>query len=325
MADEESPGKLHRHTQIEPSLTRPNSSGDFPASSRPKPDFVSVLSHIAPFEHGLRRAGVLNQYDYARLRMACKTTAELLKPYPYNPRRQDTKDPYFAGLRVTPCDQCHMMTSDRLLVKPCYGHGCPNTGGTSACGKFICISCVFSAHLKSNRSRISDEVHYCRPCSQRFHQGRTESQAPRRCQCGWRENEDVRDQPSSEWLCFGCRSKRNEMLPITASHNVLTLEVQQSRFPLDRGQPPSAGNLKRWIGLSSNNRNDCPGCGIDYAALGWTWMNSDSELDGDDWPRDMVRQCVYYLEPKPPVMGTRRRRQARSHGPSPTILAIWDA
>ncbi|KIW88726.1 uncharacterized protein Z519_10772 [Cladophialophora bantiana CBS 173.52] len=70
-----------------------------------KPDFVSVLSHIAPFEHGLRRAGVLNKYDYARLRMTCKTTAELLKPYPYNPRRQDTKDPYFAGLRVITCDQ----------------------------------------------------------------------------------------------------------------------------------------------------------------------------------------------------------------------------
>ncbi|OQV03173.1 hypothetical protein CLAIMM_08252 [Cladophialophora immunda] len=114
---EGSPGKQHHHDLTESLLTTTNSPGDYPIYSAPRPDFLSVFNRVAPFVDGLRESGILDRYDYARLRMTCKTTAQELKPYPYDRTEADTKDPYFAGVQAIPCDDCGI-PSDRAAGGP---------------------------------------------------------------------------------------------------------------------------------------------------------------------------------------------------------------
>ncbi|KIW35088.1 uncharacterized protein PV07_01808 [Cladophialophora immunda] len=292
---EGSPGKQHHHDLTGSLLTTTNSPGDYPIYSAPRPDFLSVFNRVAPFVDGLRESGILDRYDYARLRMTCKTTAQELKPYPYDRTEADTKDPYFAGVQAIPCDDCGI-PSDRLVVKPCHGLGTwKSEGGFSGCGKLVCTYCVMFAQ-GSRWAEGAYELHYCRPCGWRFHRDHPGARTGEPCRCDFKHGGDVVDQPDSQWQCESCRRTLHETLSTAARDNLMALEAERLVFVRDHSQHPFAGGSRRWINDARRNRNFCPGCGVDYLGLIRTW--EDSDWDGIRYPHDMVRQCMACLEPK---------------------------
>ncbi|OAL40074.1 hypothetical protein AYO20_00492 [Fonsecaea nubica] len=118
------------------SRIQPNKPGEYPSYVRPKLNFLSVFTQVGPFADGLREAGVLDRYDYTRLRMVSTTIAQVFKPYPYDRLEPDTKERYFASLQAIPCDDCGIPSS-RLVVKPCHGMGSRRAGRFSGCDKLI--------------------------------------------------------------------------------------------------------------------------------------------------------------------------------------------
>ncbi|KIY01391.1 uncharacterized protein Z520_02943 [Fonsecaea multimorphosa CBS 102226] len=293
---EEPPGKRHHRDLTKALLTTPNSLlGDYPAYSPPQPDFLSVFSRIAPFVDGLRECGGLDRYDYTRLRMTCKTTAQEWKPYPYDRCEPDTQDRYFAGLQAIPCSDCGV-PSDRLVVKPCYGLGPWKADGFSGCNKLVCAYCVVKALRAHGPYRnVGNELHYCQPCS--WNLCRTSTQAlAHECQCTFHHSGDIVDQPDPEWQCTDCRVTLLEKLSNAARDNLMIMETQQHVVVRDeRRHPFAAGGLERWINPDHENRNHCPGCGIHYIDLVQTWED-DAEWDEMGyWHADMVRRCASCL------------------------------
>ena len=245
---------------------------------KPTPDFLSVLTCCAPFEDGLRESGFLNKYDYTNLRMSCKTTAKVLKPYPYGEAEPDTKDPFFAELRLRFCSHCGN-GSDKFVVKPCAGYG-PRQG-CHFDNSFVCIHCVTSGHRHRHLDREEREVCACRPCSEAFRVNGT----LQRCQCGYRTPEDI--VRPSEWQCWDCTVTANGFEEEDL-HGLMDLEAIQSNIKANQSHHRSAIELSRWSGPYSKC---CPSCGCLPSQIRKSWTNVELD-DNFHWPRHSVRVCL---------------------------------
>ncbi|OAP57482.1 hypothetical protein AYL99_08220 [Fonsecaea erecta] len=290
---------MHHHNDLTKALlTTPNGLDDLPVFSVPRPDFLTVFSRVAPFADGLRESAILDRYDYTRLRMTCRTIAEVWKPYPYDRGRPDTKDRYFAGVQAIPCDDCGI-PSDRLVVKPCHGMGPEKAGSFSGCEKLVCTYCVmFAQRSHASPMNVDNELHYCQPCSWHFFRRmQTRDPAEGRCRCALRSGGPVVEQPDSEWQCKDCRIALVEKLSCAARDNLMAMEARGQVFARDYTRHPFAGGVNRWIDHEHANRNHCPGCGINYIQLLQTWEDSNWD-EIADWPCGMVRQCMTCLELK---------------------------
>lgn len=298
---EELPSKRRRLNQDAPNfLTAVNrvpvpEHPVLPSWSRPR-GFLGLFTHIPDFQKGLLEVGGLTAYDYTRLRMSCRTIAEAWKPYPHKEFEPDSKDPYFAGLCPVACNEegCRR-TSDKVPIRRCYGRYHP--GIFSGCNKYLCLYCVWTAQRDFDQHKIEgNELHYCRPCSKSFNRHRTGPASLKQCECGFKNRDNIHKQPYSEWQCSCCRASLNKMLSHVARHNLINLEAQELVAPRDRWLGPYMHGLARWIDTAAINRNNCPGCGRWYGKLVKTYHHCDNN---GHWPRDMVRQCVVCLEPRP--------------------------
>ncbi|KIW78209.1 hypothetical protein Z517_08042 [Fonsecaea pedrosoi CBS 271.37] len=132
----EIPGNEYLEDPFKALRSPPNNPGEYPSHVRPKLNFLSVFTQVAPFADGLREAGGLDRYDYTRLRMVCTTIAQVFRPYPYDRLEPDTKERYFTGLQAIACDDCGTPSSS-LVVKPCHGMGSRSAGRFSGCDKLL--------------------------------------------------------------------------------------------------------------------------------------------------------------------------------------------
>jgi len=261
--------------------------------SKPQLDFVSLLTCIPDFRHGLIEVGGLSPYDYTRLRLTSRTVADLFKPYPRIPTQPDTKDPYFAGLKPVKCDDCPN-TSDSVAVSRCYSRYHP--GVFSGCNKWICIRCVDRAQQSYDHHKSPEtELYYCRPCSR----STTIRNQLRSCDCGLTHREDIHQQPYSDWQCMACRATQYRVLNMQARSNLENLEATNQLLPRDRWAHKSRSGMERWIYHHEGvmNRNHCPGCGRACKALQGAFATRGSGIA--PLPQGMIRQCAVCFGRRP--------------------------
>ncbi len=99
-----------------------------------------------------------------------------------------------------------------------------------------------------------------------------------------------------EWQCRSCSAAAFEFLEQIACNNLLSAEDSGGVYPRDAQEDRYAG-LKRWIEPAAADRNNCPGCGCNYAHIVESF--SDCLIDETSGlPFDIVRQCVICLEQK---------------------------
>ncbi|KAI1629177.1 hypothetical protein EDD37DRAFT_39771 [Exophiala viscosa] len=265
-----------------------------PTFSKPKADFLSVLTSIPDFRDGLRECGVLTSYQYTRLRMSCRTVADNWKPFPHNPTTSDTKDPYFAGLKPVKCDELGCFnTSTHVAIRRCFGRFHP--GMFSGCNKNLCIQCVWKAQQAHDIHKNPEtEMYHCYHCSR----DRRITRDMHPCDCGLTNRPNIHHQPYSDWQCMACRSIQVKGLKMEARRNLEDSEADNRILPRDAWYTGSnATDLNRWISTEARVRNNCPGCGQRCRQLPGQFATRANGLP--PLPRAMIRQCMICLGRRP--------------------------
>ncbi len=271
-----------------------------------KPDFLTIFTHITPFQDGLRESGGMTTIDYTRLRMTCRTVAESYKPFPHNATKPDShlSEPYFAGLKSESvrCDDMGCRnTSDIVAVRPCYGRKHPLAGIYCGCNKNVCIRCAQRAQRAfDHHQQVETELHVCFPCAQMAGATSPSEDETELCKCGL-TGKNMLDEPAdTDFQCMPCRSTYFRVDTMMASNNLRCLEDNDRLRARDRWCHVGggmSGNLHRWIHPGAANRNNCPGCGCNYRRIVASYpasaLNEDGVLTG------VVRQCAICLKQRP--------------------------
>ncbi|EXJ92506.1 hypothetical protein A1O3_01058 [Capronia epimyces CBS 606.96] len=295
-SNDETPGKRRRDSLACPSSVSDPMDLELPPYNKPEPNFVSVFACIIPFRDLLRKVGGLTAEQYTRLRMSCRTVAELWKPIPIRPLEVDPRDPYFAGLKPVKCGELGCSrTSNLLPIRRCYGRHNPTAGIFSGCNKLICSQCAWLAQQTHiYRKAQASEMHYCRPCSQWIRQDNP-CGLPE-CGCAFNIDEHINHQTYSEWQCMDCRFQlHRHYFEERARLNLKYLEAEKRVLARDIRIKPDTPGLERWIAKRGMNKNNCPGCGIWYGALTKTYSKEEWSNCAPFLPAAMLRQCMVCL------------------------------
>lgn len=273
---------LARHTVLP---SRPTA----PTYCRPAPSFLSLFTAITDFRDGLRLCGGLDKYDYAGLRMSCKTVSEGWRPLAIDPTCQpDPGTEYFSGLRPTRCSgpEC-FVTSRTAPIRECQG----KYDASIMCRRLVCMHCVYKAQRAFDEDGTkAREMHYCWPCSRR-----EKKQGVGLCKCGIKSKDDIFRQDPSQWKCVSCRAIGARRLHVTAHGNLEHLEEQGKVWTRGKRWGKDSFKMQRWIDDDDQERNLCPGCGRHYWSLLRSFGRHRREHQGTRVDSRMYKQCMACL------------------------------
>jgi hypothetical protein len=119
-----------------------------------------------------------------------------------------------------------------------------------------------------------------------------------RCECGFHGKADIEAQDHSDWQCAGCRASHFRVQKMTAGRNLEEREAEGRVLPIDPSKRKGPLDcLKRWINVTWNNRNYCPGCHRDYRHVENSYYD---RIRGDYRPSSQwLKQCMVCLGRRP--------------------------